>query len=66
MVFVEYISTGVSLEQKVADAHIVFNVAGVMLFLPFIRPIERLLNKFVPDRQPEHLKPAPAEEVMVS
>ncbi|RYE12688.1 MAG: Na/Pi cotransporter family protein [Sphingobacteriales bacterium] len=61
---VQYLSGGVGLEQKVANAHILFNVSGAILFLPFVRPIERLLNKLVPDKkgEVEHLDPF-AEEV---
>lgn len=48
--FIEYISGNASLEQKVANAHMLFNAFGVILFLPFTRYVERLLVKWVPDK----------------
>ncbi|WP_207420654.1 Na/Pi cotransporter family protein [Desertivirga brevis] len=47
--FIEQISTGASLEQKIANAHMLFNGAGVVLFLPFITAIEKLLNRLLPN-----------------
>ncbi|MEO6149566.1 MAG: Na/Pi symporter [Mucilaginibacter sp.] len=48
---VEYISGTANLEQKVANGHIMFNVMGALLFLPLISPMEKLLNKLVPDKK---------------
>jgi Na+/phosphate symporter len=32
-----------------------FNLIGVLLFLPFIGMAEKILNKLLPDRRPEAL-----------
>jgi phosphate:Na+ symporter len=47
---VETISKNASLEQKVANAHMLFNIAGVLMFLPFLGMIANLLNKILPDK----------------
>lgn len=47
---IEMISGNASLEQKVANAHMVFNIAGVLIFIPFIGIVEKLLNKLLPDK----------------
>ena len=46
---IEIISRDATAEQKVANAHMTFNIAGVLIFIPFIRIVERILNKFLPD-----------------
>jgi phosphate:Na+ symporter len=46
---IETISRGAHLEQKIANAHMLFNIAGVIIFLPFVGLVERLLNKILPD-----------------
>ncbi len=46
---ITYISGNASLEQKVANAHMLFNIGGVLLFLPFATSIAKLLNKLLPD-----------------
>lgn len=51
--FVEFIlriSGGASVEQKIANAHMIFNIAGVLLFLPFVSLIEKALNKLLPPK----------------
>lgn len=48
--FIEYISASASLEQKVANAHMLFNAFGVILFLPLTRYVEKLLVKWIPDK----------------
>ncbi len=40
-----------SLQQQVATSHILFNVLGVLLFLPFVGLIERLLDRLLPDKK---------------
>lgn len=47
---IEYISGNASLEQKVANAHMLFNAFGVILFLPFTRYVEKLMVKWIPDK----------------
>ena len=44
------ISGQASLEQKVANAHMLFNSIGVLVFLPFIGMVERILNRLLPDK----------------
>ena len=45
------------LEQQVANAHMLFNSIGVLLFLPFIDMSEKVLNKLLPDKAPENESP---------
>lgn len=59
---IEKISGTASLEQKIANAHMIFNIAGVLLFIPVIGMVEKLLNKLLPERelkeQTKNLSPA--------
>ncbi len=48
---IQTISAGAGIEQKIANAHMVFNIAGVMLFLPFIPLVEKMLDRFLPEKQ---------------
>ena len=43
------ISGNASLQQQVATSHILFNIMGVLAFLPFIKLVEKGLNKLLPD-----------------
>jgi phosphate:Na+ symporter len=52
---IERISNGASLEQKVANAHMLFNLLGVVLFLPLAGFMERLLVTCIPDKIPAPL-----------
>lgn len=47
---ISYISGGVSLKQQVANAHMLFNILGVVIFLPFVGVAARLLEKWLPDK----------------
>lgn len=47
---IENISGKASLEQKVANAHMIFNIAGVLLFIPLIGFVEKLLNRLLPQK----------------
>lgn len=47
------ISGNTSLQQQVASAHMLFNVMGVIAFLPFVGLIEKLLNRMLPDKAGE-------------
>ncbi len=49
--FVANISREASIEQQIANAHMLFNTAGVLLFIPFVGIIERILNKWIPDKK---------------
>jgi phosphate:Na+ symporter len=48
--FIEQISGNAGVEQKIANAHMLFNTAGVILFIPFIPFVERLLNRMLPSK----------------
>jgi len=45
------ISGDAKLEQQIATAHMLFNTMGVLLFLPFVIPMKRLLNRLLPDKE---------------
>jgi len=51
VILVKFVSDGASLQQQVATSHILFNVLGVIIFLPFIGIIEKMLNRLFPVRQ---------------
>ena len=48
---VKYISTGASIERSVANAHMLFNILGVLIFVWTIPIFEKLLNKALPDKR---------------
>ena len=47
---VKYISSGASVERTVANAHMIFNIAGVFIFIWTIPFFETVLNKILPDK----------------
>ncbi|MEO1254140.1 MAG: Na/Pi symporter [Bacteroidota bacterium] len=47
--FIDEISIG-SLSSTIANAHLIFNLLGVLLFIPLVRITEKALNKLLPDR----------------
>lgn len=47
---IAYVSGSASLKQQVANAHMLFNVLGVVLYLPFVGLTERMLNKLIPEK----------------
>ena len=49
--FTEYLAPGVSVERKIANAHVLFNVGGVLLFIGFVGSIAKLLHFLVPAKQ---------------
>ena len=55
--FISTISAGASIEQQVANAHMAFNIGGVLLFLPFVTLFEKLLNKWLPEKQKRETRP---------
>jgi phosphate:Na+ symporter len=57
--FIQQISGTASIEQKIANAHMIFNTAGVLIFIPLVPVIERLLNRLIPAKK-QNLKPAMA------
>jgi phosphate:Na+ symporter len=48
--FVKFISTGASIERSVANAHMLFNILGVLIFVWTIPIFEKVLNKALPDK----------------
>ena len=38
--------------RQIAHAHVLFNVTGVLLFAPLVPLCQRLLDAWLPDRQP--------------
>ncbi len=47
---VKILSSGASVERTVANAHMIFNVFGVLLFIWTIPFFERILNRLPPDK----------------
>lgn len=50
---VALVSHSPDIDHQIANAHVLFNVLGVLLFLPLVRFFEKLLNWILPDRQME-------------
>ena len=50
--FIEWVSKGAGMQQKIANAHMLFNTAGVLLFLPLISLVEKMLDRLLPQKQP--------------
>lgn len=48
--FVVWISANSPLERMIANGHMFFNIIGVVLFMPLIPFVEKLLNRWLPDR----------------
>ncbi|MBL0315940.1 MAG: hypothetical protein IPP69_09240 [Flavobacteriales bacterium] len=48
--FVEIVSEGAPVERAIANAHMLFNIAGVLVFVWFVPLFERMLNMLLPDR----------------
>jgi len=44
------ISGNAHIEQKIANAHMLFNGLGVLIMIPFVHWLELLMKKLVPDR----------------
>jgi phosphate:Na+ symporter len=53
------ISGTAHLEQQIANAHMLFNALGVLIFLPFIGMVEKILNRLLPDKIATELNPVP-------
>lgn len=47
------LSVGASVERMVANAHVLFNIMGVVLFVWFIPLSERLLHRLLPNVKPD-------------
>ena len=51
MTLVQLISGSQDIGHQIANAHVLFNVAGVVIFLPFVPLAERLLNRWIPEKE---------------
>jgi phosphate:Na+ symporter len=49
---VEAVSLGAPVERTVANAHMMFNIAGVLVFIWTIPLFENVLNRLLPDKVP--------------
>lgn len=47
---VKTVSTGATIERTVANAHMLFNVLGVIVFIWIVPSFEKWLNKILPDK----------------
>ena len=50
------ISGNAELEQQVATSHMLFNISGVLIFLPFVGLIEKMFNSLVPDQAEKNVE----------
>ena len=49
--FVLMVSKSQALENQIANAHMIFNIAGVLAFLPFVGITERFLEYWLPEKE---------------
>ncbi|MFC4211076.1 Na/Pi cotransporter family protein [Pedobacter lithocola] len=49
--FIQQISGNASIEQKIANAHMIFNTAGVLIFIPLVPLFEKILNRLLPTKE---------------
>ncbi|MEO0330496.1 MAG: hypothetical protein AAF223_02255 [Bacteroidota bacterium] len=49
----EWMAGDASLERKVANAHLIFNVGGVAVFIGLVGIIAKVLHWLVPDKRME-------------
>lgn len=56
--FIEFIGKNAPIERSVANAHMIFNISGVLIFMWTIPLFEKGLNKLIPDKvsQEEKIK----------
>ena len=47
---VTWIGNHASPQQQIVNAHILFNVLGILMFLPLVPLVEKFLNRAVPDK----------------
>lgn len=57
---VEYISGNAPIERAVANAHMLFNISGVLLFAWTIPLFEKVLNKMMPEKNEKNTVEEPA------
>jgi phosphate:Na+ symporter len=48
---VQYISAGADVSRQIANAHVLFNIAGVALFIGFTSPIAKALEWLIPNKK---------------
>jgi len=48
---VELISKNVDIGTRIANGHMLFNILGVLILLPFVRLVEKGLNKLIPEKR---------------
>jgi phosphate:Na+ symporter len=49
--FVEWFSNSPTIDNQIANAHMIFNIGGVLFFLPFVGLTERFLNWILPEKK---------------
>lgn len=47
---VDYLTTSERIQRHMANAHLLFNSLGVLLFIPFVPMTERLLKRLIPEK----------------
>ena len=60
---VQSISGGVSVGRQIANAQILFNVAGAAVVLPFLPAVARWLTRLIPDVEPEPSAAVPQQQL---
>jgi phosphate:Na+ symporter len=50
------ISGDIDIKNQIANAHVLFNVSGVLLFVAFVPFFEKVLNRLLPDAAREKPK----------
>ncbi|HKX86779.1 MAG TPA: Na/Pi symporter [Flavobacterium sp.] len=48
---VQFIGIGIPIEKSVANAHMLFNIGGVLVFVWFLPLVEKILNKIFPEKE---------------
>ena len=56
--FIEFIGKNAPIERSVANAHMIFNISGVLIFMWTIPLFEKGLNKLIPEKVEEHPIPS--------
>jgi len=49
--WVDFISASDDIGRQIANAHMLFNIMGVIVFLPVVGFAERMLNKMIPEKK---------------
>lgn len=47
---VKWLSDGQGIDNHIANGHMLFNILGVVFFLPFVGLMEKMLNQLLPDK----------------